>query len=104
MLSKASDISCLSLAPVSTTFPLTKMRRTILGLTILTRTTTWLSHKDDGGHWSVLPVDEAGEQLRLVARELGVGEDETLQSDGELDIATPDHVLNLKVFKLSRES
>ena len=41
---------------------------------------------------SVLPVDEAGEQFRLVAGELGVGEDETLQPDGELDVAGPDHV------------
>ena len=32
------------------------------------------------------PVDEAREQLRLIAGELGVGEDQALQADGELHI------------------
>ena len=33
-----------------------------------------------------------------------MSEDETLKSDGELDIATANHILNLEVFKLCRES
>ena len=49
---------------------------------------------------SVSPVDESGKQFRLVAGELGVGEDEALQPDGELDVAGADHVLNLEVFEL----
>ena len=33
-----------------------------------------------------------------------MSEDETLESDGELDVTTADHILNLKIFKLCRES
>ena len=58
-----------------------------------------------GRYWySFSPVDEAREQLRLVAGELRVGENETLQPDGELDVARPDHVLDLEILKFGGKS
>ena len=33
-----------------------------------------------------------------------MSEDESLQPDGELDVARPDHVLDLEVFKLGGKS
>ena len=58
-----------------------------------------------GRYWySFSPVDEAGEQFRLVAGELRVSEDETLQPDGELDVAGSDHVLDLEILKFCGKS
>jgi hypothetical protein len=44
-------------------------------------------------------VDETREQLRLVGRESVVARCKTLQTDGELDVAGSDDVLNLEVLQ-----
>jgi hypothetical protein len=44
-------------------------------------------------------VDETREELRLVGRESVMARCKTLQTDGELDIAGSDDVLNLKVLQ-----
>lgn len=49
-------------------------------------------------------VDEAGEQLRLIGAEVMVARSQTLETDGELDIARTDDVLDLEVRKLGVEA
>ena len=43
-------------------------------------------------------VDETGEELRLVGRESVMARCKTLQTNGELDVARADDILNLKVL------
>ena len=43
-------------------------------------------------------VDQTGEQLRLVGRESVMARCKTLQTNGELDVARADDILNLKVL------
>ena len=50
------------------------------------------------------PVDETREQLRLVRGEVVVARSQTVQTDGELDVARTDHVLDLEVRELSFEA
>ena len=45
-------------------------------------------------------VDKAGEQLGLVRAEVVVARGQTLETDGEFDVARPDDVLNLEVGEL----
>jgi len=49
-------------------------------------------------------VDETGEELRLVGAEHMVARSQTLQANGELDIARTDYVLDLKVRELRVEA
>ena len=49
-------------------------------------------------------VDEAGEELRFVRAERVMFRSETLQTDGELDVARPDNVLYFEVGKLGVEA
>jgi hypothetical protein len=49
-------------------------------------------------------VDETGEQLWLVGAEVVVARGQTLQTDGELDIAGTDNVLDLEVRELRVEA
>ena len=43
-------------------------------------------------------VDQTGEELRLVGRESVMARCKTLQTNGELDVARADDVLNLKIL------
>lgn len=43
-------------------------------------------------------VDQTGEELRLVGRESVMARCKTLQTNGELDVARADDILNLKVL------
>jgi hypothetical protein len=47
-------------------------------------------------------IDQPGEELGLVLREVTVGPRETLQANGELDVARADHVLDLKLLRTDR--
>lgn len=49
-------------------------------------------------------VDETGEQFRLVRAEVVMARSETLQANGELDIARADNVLDLEVRELGIEA
>lgn len=49
-------------------------------------------------------VDETGEKLRLVGAEVVMARSQTLKTDGELDVARPDNVLDLKVRELGVET
>ena len=43
-------------------------------------------------------VDQTGEELRLVGRESVMARCKTLQTNGKLDVARADDILNLKVL------
>ena len=47
-------------------------------------------------------IDQTGEELGLVLREVTMGPRETLEADGELDVARADHVLDLKLLRTDR--
>src|SRR5437868_2074162 len=49
-------------------------------------------------------VDEAGEQLRLVRAEVVMAGGEPFQTNGELDVARADNVLDLEVGELGIEA
>lgn len=49
-------------------------------------------------------VDKTREQLRLIRAEVVVTRSETLQTDGELDVARSDNVLDLEVGELGVEA
>jgi hypothetical protein len=55
---------------------------------------TWLDHA----------VDETGEQLRFVRAEVVMLRGETFETDGELDIARADDVLDLEIGELGVEA
>lgn len=42
-------------------------------------------------------IDQTGKQFRLVRTELAVQQNETLQSNRELDVTTADHILDFEV-------
>ena len=44
-------------------------------------------------------IDETGEEFRLVGAEHVMAASKTLQSDGELDVARANNVLNLEVLR-----
>lgn len=48
-------------------------------------------------------IDETGEQLGLVGAEVVMAACQTLQTDGKLDVARADDVLDLKIRKLGIE-
>lgn len=49
-------------------------------------------------------VDETGEEFRLVGAEMVVTRGQTLQTDGELDIAGADNILDLEIRELGVET
>lgn len=49
-------------------------------------------------------VDETGEEFRLIGAEVVVARSQTLQTDGELDVARADNVLDLEVRELRVEA
>jgi len=53
--------------------------------------------------WFDHAVDETGEQLRFVRAEMSMGVSKTLESNGKLDIAGADDVLNLELLEFGFE-
>lgn len=49
-------------------------------------------------------VDETREQLRLIRAEIVMARSQTFKTDGELDVARADNVLNLEIRKLGVET
>ena len=63
------------------------------------------AHKDQQDNLGLdHSVDETREQLRLVGAEVVVLGRQTLQTDGELDVARANNVLNLEVGELGTEA
>jgi len=54
--------------------------------------------------WLHHAVDEAGEQFRLVAGEVVMGAGKALETDGELDVARANNVLDLEVGEFGIEA
>jgi hypothetical protein len=49
-------------------------------------------------------VDQTREQLRLVGAEIVMARSQTLETDGELDVATANNVLDLEILELGIET